>query len=136
MTGLSHRLAAGAVIAVAAFGPLAASMSATAHSDRTSGPRDGKGTRCEIVVAESRGMLVLEPVLHTTRSVDGVYRLRLTGRGAAGSTDISQGSDFVASAGGATSLGRISLSPGATYDARLDVEAGGESLSCRETIRR
>ncbi len=134
MFGLSNRLAAGAVVALAAIGPLAASLG-VADTDRTSGAT-GNGLTCEISVSRSGGMVMIEPRVHSDRSVDGLYRLRVTGSGSAGSTDISQGSDFIADPGTATSLGRLSLTSGVTYEARLEVEAGRERVSCRETIRR
>lgn len=135
MFGFSNRLAAGAVVALAAIGPLAASLS-VADTDRTSSGATGNGLTCEISVSRSGGMVMIEPLVHSGRSVDGMYRLRVTGRGSAGSTDISQGSDFFADPGATTSLGRLSLTSGATYEARLEVEAGRERVSCRETIRR
>lgn len=132
MTTIFPRLAAGAAIAVAAVGPLVAASYGTAGDDRTG--RAADLPRCEISVRNAGGGLLIEPLVHTERRADGHYTLRLTSRGGANATDLSQGGDFVALPGASEPLGRIGVG-GGTYDVRLEVHLGGERLTCNERVR-
>lgn len=92
-----------------------------------------EGLRCEIRIVSGGGMIGIEPTVLTQDAVRGTYRLRLTGSGPSGRTDVSQGGPFDA-APGATRLARTSLSAGASGDAELTVTVGGDAVTCSQRI--
>ena len=88
---------------------------------------------CAIEATRSGGMLTLEAVVRSDRTVAGSYRFRVAGGGGGGSTNIAQGGEFAAAPGAPASLGSVMLgSRGASYRATLEVTVGGRTLTCDE----
>ncbi len=99
---------------------------AAAGNGQASGPLS-----CEIVATPSGGMTAIEGVARSNAALTGNYRLRVSGPG----TNISQGGPFDAAAGRPATLGSVMLGgSGGSYDVRLEVEAGGTTVSCSERI--
>lgn len=90
--------------------------------------------RCEIVTSTSGGMIVLESVVHADRAASGTYDFTVAAAGSGGSSDISQGGEFFASAGETVSLGQVSLGAGSAYDAELEISFDGETERCATRI--
>ena len=86
--------------------------------------------RCEIVTQKSNGMTQIETVAHAGSSLSGSYLFRVSGSGA----NIVQGGEFDASAGRKTTLSTVMLGAGGRYDAVLEVQANGKTISCKERI--
>lgn len=99
------------------------------------GPASKAPLRCEIKVTPQGGMVTLQGVVFSDRSIDGTYSLQVEGSGRGGSNSIQQGGAFSATAGRGNPLGLVSLgSSGANYDVTLKVSAGGKTVSCSEWV--
>lgn len=99
------------------------------------GPTSKAPLRCEIKVTPAGGMVTLQGVVFSDRSIDGTYSLQVEGSGRGGNNSIQQGGAFSAKAGSSNSLGQVSLgSSGANYDVTLKVSAGGKTVSCTEWV--
>jgi hypothetical protein len=91
--------------------------------------------RCEIKATQQGSMISLDGKLFADSDVSGSYRLQVTSVGGSGNTNIRQGGGFSARAGDEVTLGRVMVGgSGATYDASLEVTAGGETFKCSERI--
>ncbi len=128
MTRFSKHMVSGAAALVA----LSLTGVALAGTN-TSGSSDDP-ISCEIKASENRGMITLETLIHSDTSIQGQYRFKVKSAGASGNTNLSQGSNFRATAGEPLQLGRMMLSSGAVYDASLDITVSGVSFSCAERI--
>lgn len=117
---ITASLGAVALCAAVTLAPLGASTAA-------------EGLRCEIRIVSGGGMIGIEPTVLTEDAVRGVYRLRLTGSGPSGRTDVSQGGPFDAGPG-ATRLARTSLSAGSRAEAVLTVTVGADAVTCSQRI--
>ncbi|WP_127520424.1 curli-like amyloid fiber formation chaperone CsgH [Mesorhizobium sp. Z1-4] len=94
-----------------------------------------KATGCEIRTTQQGSMISLDGVFVADAAVSGSYKLLITSVGGGGNTNIRQGGGFSAQAGEEVTLGRVMVGGyGASYDASLEVEAGGETLKCSERI--
>lgn len=99
------------------------------------GPTSKAPLRCEINVTPQGGMVTLQGVVFSDRSIDGTYSFQVIGSGRGGSNSIQQGGGFSATAGRSNSLGLVSLgSSDANYDVTLKVSAGGKTVSCTEWV--
>lgn len=116
-----------AIPALAATGlaGVAASAGAQAYSGRLA---------CEIHVTHDHGAVTLQPMVSTARAISGSYRLRVTKRGGGGNAQIDQSGGFSASPGESHVLGTVSLAGGGTYDALMTVDAGGQTVECKERV--
>lgn len=65
----------------------------------------------------------------------GTYRLQVTKRGPAGSTQVNQQSEFSLNAGGALEIRGLTFSvePEASYQAVLSIKAGDAAYTCERT---
>ncbi|KQZ50654.1 hypothetical protein ASD54_10560 [Rhizobium sp. Root149] len=90
--------------------------------------------RCELRVTKSGGNVTLEALAFSEKSVEGTYRLMVDGSGQGGNSVIQQGGPFNADPAKSNSLGMVSLGSGSSYDAKLEVKAGGTSANCTETV--
>lgn len=123
MTDTNIRLigwAASVLVGVAAAG---ATIGASQASS-TDGPLS-----CAIETSRSGGMIAIESVAISDRAVAGTYSFTVRG----GGTDIRQGGEFEAAAGEQVALGQVMVG-GGSYEARLDVKAGGRTATCSESI--
>lgn len=125
MTYTSKSLLLGVVAIAAALGAGAS----FADNDSSDDP-----LRCEIRTKTQGRMIALESVVHTDETISGTYRFKIKSVGGAGKTNISQGSSFVASADAPAVLGSMMLSGSDVYDAELEVETGGKTLTCDTRI--
>lgn len=86
---------------------------------------------CEIEQSRSGGMILVESVVTSDTRSSGHYSFTLRGPG----TNISQGGAFEAGPGETLSLGTVMVGAnGTTYDAELEVNASGQSLTCTRRI--
>ena len=122
------RLAAAAAPLLLGLG-LAGAAAGTGTADASAGP-----LRCEIVAATENGMLTLKGVIRADAPVVGSYRFKVTGAGGGGSSNIAQGGEFMAGPDEAVGLGQVMLGGGGSYDASLEITAGGETVTCRERV--
>lgn len=96
---------------------------------------DEKASGCEIRTTQQGSMISLDGVFVADAAVSGSYKLQITSASGGGNTNIRQGGGFSAQAGEEVTLGRVMVGGyGASYDASLEVEAGGETLKCSERI--
>ncbi|WP_416356496.1 curli-like amyloid fiber formation chaperone CsgH [Aureimonas phyllosphaerae] len=110
---------------------LAAVASLAAAGLTTAAPREAGPARCEIRLDRTGGSVTLTALAHADKRVAGRYSLRVSGAG----TDIRQGGPFEAAPGRTTTLGTVSLSlSGGSARADLDLDVGGETLSCSQRI--
>ncbi|MEO1701728.1 MAG: curli-like amyloid fiber formation chaperone CsgH [Pseudomonadota bacterium] len=125
-TSFSARAALGMVgiVAVAACTNSIAAMAGD-EITKTNGP-----LTCSIAQTKTNGMIRLDAKVSATADLSGKYRFSVSGNG----TNINQGGPFVASSDGDTTVGVIQLSSGA-YSVKLDVDADGKSVMCKDTIR-
>ncbi|MEO1748990.1 MAG: curli-like amyloid fiber formation chaperone CsgH [Pseudomonadota bacterium] len=126
LTSLSARSALG-MVGIIAVAACTNSIAADAGNmvSKTSG-----SLTCSIAKTKTNGMVRLDAKVSSTSEVSGEYRFSVRGNG----TNINQGGPFFASSGGDTTVGMIQLSSGA-YTVKLDVDAGGKSVKCEDTIR-
>lgn len=125
MTGTNKHFSIWAACMVASLG---AAFAAAGASQPDSGP-----LRCEIVASSSGGMTQIAGLAHAGKALSGSYQLRVSGPG----TSINQGGEFDAASGRPATLGSVTLGGSArSYDVRLEVRAGGHTVSCAERIGR
>lgn len=84
---------------------------------------------CAIETSRSGGAIAIESIARTERAASGSYSFSVRG----GGTDIRQGGEFDAGAGETVTLGEVMLG-GGSYDLRLEVSAGGRSVTCAQRI--
>lgn len=90
---------------------------------------------CEIRTTQKGSMISLDGVFVADAAVSGSYTLKITSVSGGGNTNIRQGGGFSAGAGEEVMLGRVMVGGhGASYEASLEVQAGGETLKCSERI--
>lgn len=91
---------------------------------------------CDIRVRSTRNGVSITPVATLGRSVAGEYDLVLTTSGQSGSSDVTQGGPFRASAGETVTLGQTELSLGRRdrYRAVLTLTDRGREI-CRREVR-
>jgi len=141
MTRFSKHMVSGAA-ALLALVLTGVALAGTNNSLPYDVPLDGTSTTgssdapisCEIKASENGGMITLETLIHSDTSISGQYRFKVKSAGASGNSNLSQGSNFRATAGVPLQLGRMMLSSGAVYDASLDITVSGVSFNCAERI--
>ena len=113
------------VLAAAAF-PSEGLVQATERT-RASG-----GVQCEIRASKARGGIELQAVVVADRSAQGQYDFVVKSQSGGGSSDISQGGEFVLRKGEEQVLGVVSVGSGArpAYRARLQVKDARGNLLC------
>lgn len=117
MTHLDRRSALAALALASGLGIAGAAIASS---------EEASGLRCEIRETEAFGMKALEAVVHSDRTLAGTYSFKVGGPGA----NIRQGGAFSALPGEPATLGRVTVRGGSGYEARLVVQAGGETVSC------
>lgn len=113
-----------AALLPAALGLALAGCSAVAGP----GSASAESLRCEIVAKSSGGSTRLEAIAHADKATHGRYTFRVASGGAAGSSTIQQGGEFEAGPGHSPTLGVASF--GGSYNARLELVAGGRNVGC------
>lgn len=86
----------------------------------------GDRMRCEIVASAAPGVVTLEGRAVAAAPLSGSYSFEASGPGA----QIRQGGPFDAAAGATATLGSVRLGGGGPYEAKLTVNANGESVQC------
>lgn len=87
--------------------------------------------RCELVVAERRGMVEIEGRLTSPTATSGDYALRIANHSGGNSAVIAQDGSFVAAAGEVLTLGQASVSGrAADLDTTLTLRWQGQTLEC------
>jgi len=87
--------------------------------------------RCELVVAERRGMVDIEGRLTSPVATTGDYALRISQRGGGNSAVIAQDGTFAAAAGEMLTLGQASMSgSAANLNTTLTLRWQGQTLEC------
>jgi hypothetical protein len=91
--------------------------------------------RCEIEATSANGTIALQGVVHAEAAVTGSYQFRVVSAGGSGSSNIQQGGNFAAGPNGPAMLGQVRLSsPGAVYDATLEITSNGVTVKCAERV--
>ena len=86
--------------------------------------------RCAIHAETSAGMVALSGTVAADTEMSGSYRLTVAGP----ATNISQGGAFTVVPGRIESLGHVMVSNNGGIDARLELQAGGTTVTCNEWI--
>lgn len=86
----------------------------------------GDRMRCEIVANAAHGIVTLEGRVGAAAPLSGSYGFEVSGAG----THIRQGGPFDVAAGATATLGSARLGGGGPYEAKLTVNANGESVQC------
>jgi hypothetical protein len=84
---------------------------------------------CEIRIEKHGAGLVLEALAYGPVPASGVYRMRISQKGGAGSSEISQSGEFETDSASGTSLGLVTL-PKGSYVAALTVEWDDGAPDC------
>ena len=133
---LRHRrlLALSAAIAAATIGAAGvggATAPATGQTASAATP-----VVCEIAVTETSGGVTFEARVTSHTPMTGTYQLAISRSGASGSAMINQSGTFrTTSANTPVTLGEATLGGRASsYDADLELRAGGERLRCTRVI--
>lgn len=125
MLSLRRRRLAAALVLLGATGAAFAGPAVT-----RSGGGAGEGAiRCELDVSRRGGSVELTALAHAAKAARGEYAFQVSGRG----TDIRQGGPFAIAAGGTERLGTVTLGAG-SYDADLQVVAGGTTITCSDRV--
>ena len=90
--------------------------------------------QCGIAKTTQNGMLALEGTLTSPVAVSGEYRFAIQSSSNGGSSNISQGGYFTANANEPTSLGKVMLNAGASYNIVFDITAGGKNIDCNQEL--
>lgn len=90
--------------------------------------------QCGIARTSQNGMLSLEGSLTSPVPLSGEYRFAIKSASNGGSSNISQGGHFTANANEKTTLGKVMLNSGASYDVVLDITANGKNIECNQDI--
>jgi hypothetical protein len=107
---------------------------ASAGQPASGGGSPDEPLRCEIRSTESGGMIALEGVVEADAATDGGYQFQVVSSGGGNNTNIRQGGAFSAEAGEAVTLGRVVLGGNGAYEARLTLDANGETVECFEEV--
>jgi hypothetical protein len=89
---------------------------------------------CGISTATDRGMMKVEGVFQSPTALSGEYRFAFKSSGNGGSTNISQGGAFTASAGDAVAIGSVMVNAGSKIDVTLTVTANGKTYDCSQPV--
>lgn len=92
-----------------------------------------QGLSCSIQQELTDGAVRLRGIAGGTGAGQGRYAFRVAKTGPAGTSNISQGGEFLLGAGSGASVGQVSLGlePEARYEAVLTVEMNGDRRDCR-----
>ena len=106
------------------------------HADPSDGATRTSGViQCEVRVTPVDGAVQLEGIARVDAAVSGTYSFRVVGSGGAGGSSIEQGGNFEASPDAPAVLGKVVLgSQGASYDVRLGLTAGHDSVECTRHV--
>lgn len=94
------------------------------------------GIQCGIARSQHNGMQQLEARIVSPKSLSGEYRLVIQSASNGGSSNISQGGEYVARANEQTTLGSVTVNAGARTTVTLDVTANGKKLDCSQDLVR
>lgn len=109
-------------------------IAAIAATNGMANSGSNSGFQCGIAKTTQNGMLALEGTLTSTVAVSGEYRFAIQSSGNGGSSNISQGGYFTARANEPTSLGKVMLNAGSSYDIVFDVTADGKNIDCNQDL--
>lgn len=106
------------------------------HANPSDGATRTSGAiHCEVRVTPVDGAVQLEGIARADAAVSGTYSFRVVGSGGAGSSSIEQGGSFAASPNAPAVLGKVVIgSQGASYDVRLGLSAGHDSVECTRHV--
>jgi len=116
-----------ATIAAALFGTALAATAGMANSTASS-------VQCGIATTPNQGMLELEGAILSPVALSGEYRLALKSSGNGGSSNISQGGHFSVDANTPTTISKVMINAGSSYDIDFEVIADGKKLVCDQDI--
>jgi hypothetical protein len=115
--------------------PALAGLGLTGAALASAGPQPADGPlRCEIRTSTQGGMVSLQGIAESDAAVGGTYRFTVESVAGSGNSTIRQGGGFSVEAGSPAPLGKVMLSAGGIYDARLELSAGGESVACEQRV--
>lgn len=118
-----------------ALGLVIAAIAATSGMANSNSPA-ANGVQCGISKSTQNGMQVLEGVLLSPKQVSGEYRFAIQSFSNGGSSNISQGGEFIARAGEETRLGNAMINAGAKTNVTFEVTANGKKLDCSQDLVR
>jgi len=117
----------------AAAVPLALGLGLTGFAISTGQAEStSESVRCEILTNTQNGMVAMQGVVHADSAISGSYRFRVASASGGGNSNISQGGHFSAGPNDAVTLGQVMLGANAAYDASLEVNANGATITCAE----
>jgi hypothetical protein len=117
-----------------ALGLIIAAIAATAGMANSG--TASSGVECGISRTQQGGMHKLEATILSPKSVSGEYRLLIESRSNGGSSNISQGGEFVAQANQQTTLGSVTVNAGARSMVTFELTANGKKYDCSQDLVR
>lgn len=114
--------------------PVLTGIGLTAATLASAGARADGPLRCEIRAVAAGGMVSLAATAESDATRGGTYRFTVESISGSGNSSIRQGGGFSATPGARTELGKVMLGANGIYDARLELKAGGESVTCEERV--
>jgi hypothetical protein len=106
-----------------------AAVAANAHSDGKS-----DNLACGVNTSTEGRMISIEGVLQSPEAMTGEYRFALKSSGPSGSSNISQGGAFSATADTRLSLGKVMLNAGSHTEIDFTITSGGKKFDCSQQL--
>lgn len=117
-----------------ALGLIIASIAASAGM--ASSGTASSGVECGIVRSSQNGMQLLQATILPPKAVSGEYRLTIQSASNGGSTNVSQGGEFVARANEQTTLGSVTVNANAHSTVSFELTANGKKYDCSQDLVR
>lgn len=90
--------------------------------------------QCGVTTSTSRGMLTIEGQILSPKALSGSYSLGVQSRSNGGSSNLSQGGNFTATANQASTIGTVMINADARYTADFSITVDGKTQTCDDTL--
>lgn len=111
---------------------LALGGAAVAANAKSSSNSDGMV--CGINTVSEGRMMSIEGVLQSPQAMTGEYRFAIKSSGTSGSSNISQGGAFSATADTTLSLGKVMVNTGSNIEVDFTIMSGGKKFDCSQQL--
>lgn len=86
--------------------------------------------QCGVATSSQGAMMTMEGAILSPTKLTGEYSFRVRSQGKGGSSNISQGGMFSASANQVTTLGQVTVNAGAKVTIDFEITSDGHKLDC------
>ncbi len=111
---------------------LALGGAAVAANANSGGNSDGMA--CGINKVTEGRMMYVEGILQSPQAMTGEYRFAVKSFGPSGSSNISQGGAFSATADTTLSLGKVMVNAGSNIEVNLTITSDGKKFDCSQQL--